>query len=89
MKSAENRAMELTRFSGHLDTWDPSPSKRPTVPRKFTPEYPPEFRADAVRLVREGGRKISVAAKDLGVSGESLRHWSSKTASTAVRARTV
>ncbi len=32
------------------------------MPRKFTPEYPPEYRAEAVRLVREGGRKISVAA---------------------------
>ena len=45
------------------------------MPRKFTPEYPPEYRAEAVRLVREGGRKIAVAAKDLGVSAESLRHW--------------
>jgi transposase len=43
--------------------------------RRFTPEYPPEFRAEAVRLVREGGRQISAAAKDLGVSAESLRHW--------------
>jgi len=45
------------------------------MPQKFTPEYPPEFRAEAVRLVREGGRQVSVAAKDLGVSAESLRHW--------------
>ena len=43
--------------------------------RKFTPEYPPEFRSEAVRLVRDGGRTISAAAKDLGVSAESLRHW--------------
>ena len=28
-----------------------------------------------MRLVREGGRQISAAAKDLGVSAESLRHW--------------
>ena len=45
------------------------------MPHKFTPEYPPEFRAEAVRLVRDGGRPISAAAKDLGVSTESLRHW--------------
>src|SRR5579859_71218 len=43
--------------------------------RRFTPEYPPEFRAEAVPLVREGGRNISAAAKDLGVSAESLRNW--------------
>ena len=35
------------------------------MPRKFTPEYPPEFRPEAVRLVREGGRQVSVAAKAL------------------------
>ncbi len=45
------------------------------MPRKFTPVYPPEFRAEAVRLVRDGGRPISVVAKDLGVSTESLRSW--------------
>ena len=45
------------------------------MPQKFTRPYPPEYRAEAVRLVREGGRQVSVAAKDLGVSAESLRHW--------------
>ena len=45
------------------------------MPRKFTPVYPPEFRAEAVRLVRDGGRQVSVVANDLGVSTESLRSW--------------
>ena len=49
------------------------------MPRKFTPVYPPEFRAEAVRLVRDGGRQISVVAKDLGVSTESLRNWVKQT----------
>lgn len=40
------------------------------------PPYPPEFRAEAVRLVRESGKiKIMTeAARDLGVSTKSLRH---------------
>jgi transposase len=45
------------------------------VPRRYTSPYPPEFRAEAVRLVQAGGRPISVVAKDLGISDESLRHW--------------
>ncbi len=45
------------------------------MPRKYTNPYPPEFRTEAVRLVREGGRSLSTAARDLGVSSESLRHW--------------
>src|SRR5579859_6783819 len=36
--------------------------------------YPLEFRAEAVRLVRSGG-KLSQVAGDLGISTESLRHW--------------
>ncbi len=42
---------------------------------KSKPPYAPEFRAEAVRLVREQGRKISVVARELGMSEESLRHW--------------
>ena len=43
--------------------------------RRFTPAYPPEFRAEAVQLVRDGGRPLAEIARDLGVSAESLRHW--------------
>src|SRR2546429_8257062 len=39
------------------------------------PPYPAEFRAEAVRLVRDGGT-LSGVARDLGVSIESLRAWS-------------
>jgi len=45
------------------------------MPQKFTRPYPPEYRAEAVRLVREGGRELSEVAKTLGVSPESIRHW--------------
>ncbi len=39
------------------------------------PQYPPEFKAEAVQLVLSSGRSISQIAKDLGVSGNSLRTW--------------
>jgi transposase len=49
------------------------------MPRSHPP-YPPEFRAEAVRLARADGNTIrGVArdgvARDLGISGESLRAW--------------
>ena len=39
------------------------------------PQYPPEFKAEAVQLVHSSGRSVSQIAKDLGVSGNSLRTW--------------
>jgi transposase len=38
--------------------------------------YSREFRAEAVRLLRSGGRPIPQLAKELGVSEQSLRNWS-------------
>jgi transposase len=46
------------------------------VPRQRVPApYPPEFRAEAIRLARSGDRKLSEIADDLGVSQQSLRNW--------------
>ena len=39
--------------------------------RKFTDEY----KAEAVRLVREGGLTVTQAAKDLDLTESSLRNW--------------
>jgi transposase len=39
------------------------------------PPYPPEFRAEAVRLARESGKSLTALSKDLGVSLEALRQW--------------
>lgn len=43
------------------------------------PPYPPEFRREAVRLVRSSGRRVSEAARELGVSAESMRKWVKQT----------
>lgn len=37
--------------------------------------YRPEFRRDAVELVRSSGRPVRQIARELGVSYESLRSW--------------
>lgn len=44
------------------------------MPRTHRP-YPPEFRAEAVRLARGSDKAIPVLAAALGVSSEALRHW--------------
>ena len=42
---------------------------------KTKPPYAPEFRAEAIRLVRSGGVTQSQVARDLGVSTFTLRNW--------------
>jgi len=39
------------------------------------PPYPPEFRAEAVRLVRGSGKSMRQIVEGLGVSVESLGKW--------------
>ena len=39
------------------------------------PPYPPEFRAEAVRLVREGLRQPEELARDLGCTGQTRPPW--------------
>ncbi len=39
------------------------------------PVYPPEFKAEAVRLVRSSDKSVGVLAKDLGVADQTLRNW--------------
>ena len=62
----------LPRCDGHLMMW--SEQWRCPMPRTHRP-YPPEFRAEAVRLARGSDKSIPALAADLGVSSEALRHW--------------
>jgi transposase len=39
------------------------------------PPYAPQFRVEAVRLVKESGKSKSQIAADLGLSYETLRKW--------------
>ena len=42
---------------------------------RTNPAYPPEFKAEAVRLVASSDRSLSRLAKDLGVADQTLRNW--------------
>jgi transposase len=39
------------------------------------PPYPPEFRAEAVRLYRSSGKSLKTISEEIGVSLEALRTW--------------
>jgi|SRR6185436_8937995 len=39
------------------------------------PPYAPEFRAEAVELIRSGTKTIRGLSRDLGVSDQTLRNW--------------
>jgi transposase len=45
------------------------------MPRRHQHPYPPEFREEAVRLVRTSGRPIREIADELGVNDQTLRNW--------------
>jgi transposase len=44
------------------------------MPRSHPP-YPPEFKAEAVRLYHASARSLQEVASELGVTGNSLREW--------------
>ncbi|MGP4052225.1 transposase [Streptomyces sp. 2A115] len=45
---------------------------------KYTKRYSDEYKRDAVELVRSSGRTVTEAARELGISSESLRGWVKK-----------
>ena len=42
---------------------------------KHVAPYPPEFRAEAIRLARTSGKPHAAIARELGMTGETLRLW--------------
>ena len=42
---------------------------------KHVAPYPPEFRAEAIRLARTSGKPHAQIAQDLGMTSETLRLW--------------
>jgi transposase len=44
------------------------------MPKSHAP-YPPEFRAEAIRLMRTSGKSIAQIARELDVTSETLRIW--------------
>ena len=38
-------------------------------------DYSPEFKADAVRLVKAGGKQVTVLAREFNVSRQMLYNW--------------
>lgn len=39
------------------------------------PPYPPEFRAEAVELIRSGTKSFAELSRDIGVTDQTLRNW--------------
>jgi transposase len=44
------------------------------VPRTH-PAYPPEFRQEAVRLMRSSGKSVPLIARELGIAAQTLSNW--------------
>jgi transposase len=44
------------------------------MPRSHPP-YPPEFRAEAVNLIRSGAKSLAELSRDLGLADQTLRNW--------------
>ncbi len=42
---------------------------------RTNPPYPPEFRAEAVKLARSSEKRLSEIASDLGIATETLKNW--------------
>jgi hypothetical protein len=46
-----------------------------TMEKRKRRAFTPEFKAEAVKLVREGGKTVTAVARDLGLTVSALRAW--------------
>jgi putative transposase len=66
--------MDLPRLRAHMSIGIMRVEQGVQVP-KGQRRYPPEFRAEAIRLVRQGERSPEQVAGALGCSAQSIRNW--------------
>src|SRR4029078_8575110 len=63
-----------------METFHPSPvmmkvSMNPKVTKRKRRVFTPEFKAEAVRLVRESGKTVAAVARELDLTATCLRDW--------------
>jgi transposase len=70
-------ALALTRFRGPIKVERRGTAKGVERMDKTRPSYPPEFKEEAVKLVRvsEARWPVPKVARELGVAPETLRSW--------------
>ena len=69
--------LDLLRLGGLMETLFQRSTQRRRSAQNERPPYPPEFRREAIRLVRASDEEhpIPRMASELGVSVETLRNW--------------
>jgi transposase len=55
--------------------WDEDSLKGVVRVPPTKPPYPPEFRAEAIQLMRSSQKPLARISRELGVSEQSLRNW--------------
>ena len=71
-----------------METFHPSPvtmkvSMSPNVTKRKRRVFTPEFKAEAVRLVRDSGKTVAQVARELELTATCLRDWVNQAAADA------
>jgi transposase len=62
-----------------VDTLEGAECAKESTMARRRPQYSPEFKAEAIRLVRTSGQPVAAIARELGVSKASLLNWVEQT----------